>query len=102
MATTAVLTVNYTDNQLVAYLNGAQVYNRIGGGESINEQVVLTGNLQAGVNQLLLIGVNFNGPAHFQGSVNIDGRSQDFNFDTRKDGAPQGVVTQFYYTIDNS
>lgn len=102
MATTAVLTVNYTDNQLVAYLNGAQVYNRIGGGESINEQVVLTGNLQAGVNQLLLIGVNFNGPAHVQGSVNIDGRSQDFNFDTRKDGAPEGVVTQFYYTIDNS
>lgn len=101
MATTAVLTVNCTDNQLVAYLNGAQVYNRIGGGESINEQVVLTGNLQAGVNQLLLVGVNFNGPGHFQGSVNIDGRTQEFNFDTHKD-ASKGVLTQFYYTIDNN
>ncbi|ALJ37290.1 hypothetical protein D9623_14350 [Azospirillum brasilense] len=102
MATTAILTVNYTDNQLVAYLNGAQVYNRIGGGEAINEQVVLTGNLQAGVNQLLLVCVNFGGPAHAQGSVNINGRSQDFNFDTRRDDAPQGIVTQFYYAIDNS
>ncbi|QCO16789.1 hypothetical protein D3869_15915 (plasmid) [Azospirillum brasilense] len=36
---------------------------------------------------LLLIGVDFDGPAHFHGSV---------NFDTRKDGAPEGVFTQFY------
>lgn len=82
----AILTINNADNQVVAYLNGQQVYNRSTENDpTFSDTVPLTSNMIPGPNSLLIVGVNWGGPAHFAGNLSID-----------------GVVTQWSYQVPSS
>jgi hypothetical protein len=85
----ATLTVNYVDNQVVAFLNGEEVYNRTDQeGVQFPDSVELTGKLKAGANALLIVGVNWGGPARFEGSLTVGDERTDWGgqFDTEKLG----------------
>jgi hypothetical protein len=72
MAGKVTLTVNNADNELAAFVNGITVYNRItAGNPPLTDVVDLTPALEAGNNILVIIGINFDGPATFKGSLTI-------------------------------
>ncbi|MBC7953695.1 MAG: hypothetical protein H7Z12_17995 [Rhodospirillaceae bacterium] len=74
MSGTVSLIVNHADNELMAFLNGALVYDRkTEGNPGLNDQVQLQGLMQAGSNVLVLVGVNWGGPATFDGRIEASG-----------------------------
>lgn len=83
MAGTVTLKVTRADNEVMAFLNGALVYDRkTEGNPLLNDQVQISGLMQAGANVLVLVGVNWGGPATFEGAIE----------------APGGIVIPFSYT----
>jgi hypothetical protein len=80
MFTRTTLTVNYIDNQVVAFLNGKEVYNKT---DQVSQQqfpdtVELTDKLKLGSNALLIVGINWGGPARFEGSLTIGDARTDW------------------------
>ena len=70
-----VLTVNNADNELIAYLNSEQVYDRKTEFDpTFNDVTDLSSKLVRGHNSLVILGINWGGPAHFAGNVTLDGK----------------------------
>lgn len=74
-----VLTVTHADNEVVAVLNGDIVYNKKTEGDpELSDSVDLKPLLDPGVNHLVIIGVNWGGPANYKGTLQIDGSIIDW------------------------
>jgi hypothetical protein len=93
------LVINNADNELIAYLNAEQVYNRKTEGDPIfNDSVDLTGKLKHGHNSFVILGVNWGGPAHYVGQLTLDGKvllSMTFGLPS----TPNGVVASWVAEI---
>lgn len=86
----AVLTVTHADNEIAAYLNGIQVYDKkTEGNPTFKDVVELDAYLAAGVNTLVLVGVNWGGPYSFSGSVTVGAVTQ--NFSQSAGSSPNGI-----------
>jgi hypothetical protein len=90
------LVIKNADNELIAYLNTEQVYDRKTEGDpAFNDSVDLTGRLKHGHNSFVILGVNWGGPAHYVGQLTLDGRvllSMTFGLPT----TPNGVVASWF------
>ena len=87
------LTVNNADNELAAILNCVTVYDKkTEGNPSFNDVVDLTPFLKDGCccNCLILIGINWGGPATFKGSLTIGTLVQPFS--VTFPSTPNGIV----------
>ncbi len=74
--TKVTLTVNNADNELAAFLNCVSVYDKkTEGNATFNDVVDLTPALKSGCccNCLVLVGINWGGPATFKGNLTISG-----------------------------
>jgi hypothetical protein len=93
------LVINNADNELIAYLNAEQVYNRkTEGGPIFNDSIDLTGKLKHGHNSFVILGVNWGGPAHYVGQLTLDGKvllSMTFGLPSM----PNGVVASWVAEI---
>lgn len=68
-----ILTVARADNQVVVTLNGNIVYDKKTEGDpELNDSVNLTPLLASGVNHLTILGINWGGPAHYKGTLQLD------------------------------
>jgi hypothetical protein len=91
MASSTILTVNNADNQVVAYLNGQEVYNKsTESNPTFADTVDLTNKLIPGKNILLLVGINWGGPAIFKGSLSVN--DQVTNWESYLESTPNGLV----------
>jgi hypothetical protein len=87
------LTVNNADNELAAFLNCIMVYDKkTENNPSFNDVVDLTPFLKSGCccNCLVLVGINWSGPATFKGSLTIGAHVQAFSFTVAS--SPNGIV----------
>ena len=74
-----VLSVTRADNEVSAFLNGLQVYDKkTEGNPVLADKVELDPYLAKGLNTLVLVGVNWGGPATYEGSLTIGGITQKF------------------------
>ena len=93
MATT--LTVTRADNELIAVLNCVTVYDRkTENNPVLNDNVDLTPLLKTGgcCNCLILYGINWGGPATFQGQLTISGLVIPFS--ASFPSSPNGMIWQ--------
>lgn len=91
MAGTVTLKVTRADNEIMAYLNGNMIYDKkTEGNPLLNDQIQISGLMQAGANELILVGVNWGGPATFEGSVDVPGMSMPFSYTAGS--TPNGIV----------
>ncbi len=87
----ATLKITHADNEIWATVNGLVVYDKKTEGDpTINDHVNLDPYLAAGLNTLVIAGVNWGGPAHFTGSVVIGGIDTPFSF--QAPSTPKGIV----------
>lgn len=94
----ATLNVTHADNEVIAFLNGLQVYDRKTEGDpTLTDTLDLTPYLAAGINLLVLAGVNWGGPANFSGSVVIGKVTQPFAFTAAS--TPNGVAWSQTFVI---
>ena len=95
------LVVTNADNQLVAYVNGIEIYNRTTKGDpTLNEPPTGFSNLlQPGLNTLLLIGIGGGADHHFAGHIQIDNTKRKFS----KQGSSTkgGKIWDFAIHIEN-
>jgi hypothetical protein len=93
------LVINNADNELIAYLNTEQVYDRKTEGDpTFNDSVDLTGRLKHGHNSFVILGINWGGAAHYVGRLTLDGRvllSMTLGLPT----TPNGVVASWVAEI---
>jgi hypothetical protein len=76
-----ILTVTRADNEVAAFLNGLVVYdNKTDGDPLLNDQIPLDPYLIAGMNVLVIAGINWGGPATFTGSVTVGSVVTPFNY----------------------
>jgi hypothetical protein len=70
------LVINNADNELSAYLNTEQVYERKTVGDpTFNEDSVdLSARLKHGHNSFVILGINWGGPAQYVGQLILDGK----------------------------
>src|ERR1700730_10951300 len=89
------LVINNAANELIAYLNTEQGYDRkIDVEPTFNESVDLSSRLKHGHNSFVILGVNWGGPAHYVGQLTLDGKvllSMTFGLPT----TPNGVVASW-------
>jgi hypothetical protein len=70
MSGTVTLVVNHADNELMAFLNGALIYDKkTENNPALNDQIQIQSLMQAGGNVLVLVGINWGGPATFDGQI---------------------------------
>lgn len=87
----ATLHVTRADNEVSAFLNGIQVYDKkTEGNPALNESVDLTEYLVPGINVIVVVGINWGGPATFSGSVTVGKASTKFHFQANK--TPNGIA----------
>jgi len=87
----ATLKVTHADNEILATVNGLTVYDKkTEGNPAFNDQVNLDPYLAAGVNALVIIGVNWGGPAAFAGSVVVGDIETPFSFGAA--ATPKGIA----------
>ncbi len=93
------LVVNNADNELIAYLNTEQVYDRKTEGDpTSNDSIDLSGKLKHGHNSFVILGVNWGGPAHYVGQLTLDGKvllSMTFGLPS----TPNGVMASWVAEI---
>lgn len=96
---TAKLTVKRADNEIAAYLNGVLVYDKKTENDpALNDVVDISGFLQKGCcNSLVIVGVNWGGPAHFEGSLSVDNSTTSWSFQSQS--TPNGIVFDRSFTI---
>src|ERR1700688_141484 len=69
------LVINNADNELIAYLNTEQVYDRKTEGDpAFNDSVDLSSRLKQGHNSFVIIGVNWGGPGHYGIQLTLDAK----------------------------
>lgn len=91
-----VLTITHADNEILAVVNGAVIYDKTtNNNPSLNEKVNLDPFLASGLNFLVLIGINWGGPATFTGTMNIGGKDIPFSFNAPAT-SPGMVFTQTF------
>jgi hypothetical protein len=97
----ATLTVTNADNELTAFLNCVTVYDKkTENNPTFKDVVELTPFLKSGCccNCLVLIGINWSGPAMFKGSLQIgSGPPQPFSVTLSNPG--NGIVWQQVFII---
>ena len=95
------LVVTHADNQLVAYVNGTEIYNRTTDGDpTLNDPPTNFSNLlQPGLNTLLLIGIGWGAAYHFAGHVQIDNIKRKFSRQTPS--TKRGKTWHFAMQIEN-
>ena len=87
----AILTVTRADNEVAAYVNGVQVYDKkTENNPAFNDVIELDAYLAAGLNALVLVGVNWGGPCTFSGTVQIGKVVQPFSYTANS--TPNGIV----------
>ena len=85
------LTVTHADNEVAAFVNGLAVYDRKTEGDpALNDVVALDAYLASGLNTLVLVGINWGGPANFQGSLTIGSYVQKIAF--QASSTPNGIA----------
>ncbi len=93
------LVINNADNELIAYLNTDQVYDRKTEGDpTFNDTVDLSSGLKHGHNSFVILGINWGGPAHYVGRLTLDGKvllSMTFGLPS----TPNGVVASWVAEI---
>jgi hypothetical protein len=97
----ATLTVTNADNELAAFLNCVNVYDKkTEGNPTFKDVVDLTPYLKSGCccNCLVLIGINWGGPATFKGSLQI-GTAPPQSFSVTFPSTPNGIVWQEVFVI---
>jgi hypothetical protein len=93
------LVINNADNELIAYLNSEQAYDRKTEGDpSFNDSLDLSGKLRHGHNSLVILGVNWGGPAHYVGQITLDGKIL-FSMTFGLPNTPNGVVASWVAEI---
>ena len=92
------LLINNADNELIAYLNTEQVYDRKTEGDpTFNDSVDLSGKLKHGHNSFVILEVNGGGPAHYVGQLTLDGKallSMTFGLPSTPNGAVASWVAE--------
>lgn len=87
----ATLKITHADNEILATVNGLIVYDRkTENNPTLNDQVVLDPYLAAGINTLVVIGINWGGPAAFAGSVTVGSIDTPFSYGAA--ATPNGVA----------
>ncbi len=87
----ATLTITHADNEILATVNGVIVYDKkTENNPTLNDQIDLGPYLASGINTLVVIGVNWGGPAAFAGLVSIGSVVTPFSFGAAL--TPNGVA----------
>jgi hypothetical protein len=93
------LVINNADNELIAYLNTEQVYDRKTEGDpTFDDSIDLSGKLKHGHNSFVILGVNWGGSAHYIGQRTLDGKvllSKTFGLPS----TPNGVLASWVAEI---
>ena len=93
-----VLTVTHADNEVTAFLNGLMVYDRRTDGDpTLDDVVALDDYLIQGLNTLVVLGINWGGPANFQGSLTIGSVTQPFSY--QAESTADGIAMVQTYVI---
>jgi hypothetical protein len=91
--------VNNADNELIVYVNTMQVYDKKTEYDpTFHDSVDLSSNLRRGQNSVVILGINWGGPAHYVGQLNLDGEpllSMTFALQS----TPNGVVAAWVADI---
>jgi hypothetical protein len=94
----AILTINNANNQVVAYLNNQQVYNKsTENNPPLKDTVDLSNKLIFGSNSLLIVGVNWDGSAIFKGNLSINGIVTPWEY--QDSSSPNGLVWNQVFAI---
>src|SRR5215216_6531414 len=96
---TVKLKITRADNEVAAFLNGILVYDKKTEGDpALNDVVDLSGFLQHGCcNFLVVIGINWGGPAHYEGSLTVDNSTTSWTFQAAS--TVNGMVFDRSFTI---
>ena len=77
----AALKIFHADNEVLAILNGTIIYDKkTEQNPTLNGQVPLDPFLIAGINVLMVVGINWGGPATFSGAVVVGNVETPFGF----------------------
>ncbi len=76
---TVTLNITHADKQIVAYLNGYEIYKKSTDDLSINDSIDITGQLNPNMNNLLLVGVNWGESFSFAGNLDAYGKISDWS-----------------------
>ena len=93
------LTIKRADNEIAAFLNGVLVYDRKTENDpQLNDVVDISGFIQKGCcNSLVLVGINWGGPAHFEGSLSVD--NSVTSWAVQLPSTPNGMVFDRSFSI---
>jgi len=87
-----ILSLTHADNEVIAYLNTDQIYDRKTEYDpTFNDTVDLSSKLVKGHNSVVILGINWGGPAHFDGNLTLDG-NVIVNLTYALPSTPNGVV----------
>jgi hypothetical protein len=93
------LVVHNADNEVIAFVNTDQVYDRKTEGDpTFTDSVDLSSKLRIGHNSVVILGINWGGPAHFIGNLSLDGRTL-FDMTFALPTTPNGVVATWVADI---
>ncbi len=73
------LNITRADKQIVAYLNGYEIYKKSTDSEPVNDSIDITDQLGPNVNNLLLVGVNWGDSFSFAGNLDAYGKILDWS-----------------------
>lgn len=94
----ATLKITNADNEVFATINGLVVYDKkTEGNPPLSDQVDLTPFLAEGVNTLMVVGINWGGPATFKGSVVVGNIETPFSYTAPS--TPNGIVFHQVFVI---
>jgi hypothetical protein len=94
-----VLVINNADNEVIAFVNADEVYDRKTEGDpTFTDTVDLSSKLRSGHNSIVILGINWGGPAHFIGNLSLDGKVL-FNMTFALPTTPNGVVASWVADI---
>jgi hypothetical protein len=98
MAGVVKLTVNNADNELAVFINGITVYDKKTEGDPpLTEVVDLTPSLVAGNNTVVVIGINWGGPANFKGFFTVG--TFQIPFGAKLASSPNGICFSQVFNI---
>lgn len=96
---TAKVTIKRADNEIAVFVNGILAYDKKTEGDpALNDVVDISGFLQRGCcNSVVIIGINWGGVAHYEGSLTVDTSTTAWAFQAAS--TPNGMVFHESFTI---
>jgi hypothetical protein len=96
---TAKVTIKRADNEIAVFVNGILAYDKKTEGDPpLNDVVDISGFLQHGCcNSVVIIGINWGGPAHYEGSLTVDNSTTAWAFQAAS--TVNGMVFDRSFTI---